>query len=269
MGYLFESAALGYLFLKKENREEFGTKFPKIDFKEVKKCLAIGIPPGLSYALEIFGWAVFYWIMTDLGEKHITIASVCQSFTILLSFFHDGLSRGAAAVTGNLIGSKLYEQVKKVLRSGFYLLFFFSIATALIFVVEPIDTVQVLFIEHPAPLMQSSLKTCMIYAFIYLFFEGLRWLLSGILLAAGDTMFLLIAGILTVWGFLLAPIYFIVLKNQLSIKTAMGLTVVYAALSLLIYYIRFKQGAWQKIDLVNQSKFIEEQPARNLEDKKL
>ena len=82
-------------------------------------------------------------------------------------------------------------------------------------------------------------------------------------------MFLLIAGILTVWGFLLAPVYFIVQKTQLSVETAMGLTVVYAALSLLIYYIRFKQGAWQKIDLVNESKIIQHERERSLEDKQL
>lgn len=275
-GYLFESVALGYLFLKKENREYFGTKFWKIDFNEMKKCLTVGIPPGLSYALEIFGWAVFYWMMTDLGEKHITIASICQSFTILLSFFYDGLSRGAAAVAGNFIGSKRIELVKKVLRSGCYLLVFFSLSTALIFVVEPIDTVRLLFIENPAPTMQYSLKICMIYAFIYIFFEGLRWLVSGLLLAAGDTMFLLIAGTLSVWGFLLAPVYFFVVKNELSIESALGVTVLYAVLSLGIYYIRFKKGAWQKIDLVNpqlvEQELGEQQPpdslekARNIED---
>lgn len=251
-GYLFESAALGYLFLKKENRIAFGTNQWKLDWSEMKKCLKVGTPPGVSYGLEIFGWAVFYWVMTDLGEKHITIASICQSFTLLFSFFYDGLSGGAAAVAGNFIGSKRLSLVKKVLKSGFFLLVLFSLSTALIFVLEPLDTVHFLFMEKPDLVLGSSLRTCMIYAFIYIFFEGLRWLFSGLLLAAGDTIFLLIAGSTSVWAFLLGPIFFF--KEQLSIEMALGITVFYSIFSLAIYWIRFMQGSWQKIDLVAEKK---------------
>lgn len=249
-GYFFESVALAYLFLKKENRTEFGTSEWRLNFPEMKKCFKVGVPQGVFCFLEIFGWAVFYWMMTNLGEKHITISSICQSFTILLSFFCDGLSRGAAAVAGNFIGAKQKHLVHKVLRSGFVLLSIFSLASALILVVDPVDTVRLLFIQNPDLAIQDSLKTCMIFAFVYIFFDGLRWVFSGLLVAAGDTLFLLIAGSLSVWVFLLAPIYFIVMKNNLSVEYAWGFTVVYAALFFIVYWIRFRQGAWQKIDLV-------------------
>jgi MATE family multidrug resistance protein len=260
LGYLFESVVLGYLFLKKENRLYYGAAHWRINWREMRKCLKIGFPQGIFCALEVFGWAVFYWMMTDLGEKHITISSICQSFTILLSFFCEGLSRGAAAVAGNFIGSKRIQMVKKVLKSGFALLTFFSLATALILVVDPIDIVSVLFISSLDPSFQASLKICMIYAFIYIFFDGLRWVFSGLLVAAGDTFFLLIAGSLSVWVFLLAPVYFIVVKQNLPIENAWGLTVLYAALFFLVYWVRFARGAWQKIDLITQ-------PEGNREDK--
>jgi MATE family multidrug resistance protein len=249
-GYLFESAALACLFLKKENRVAFGTGDWKINWAEMKRCLKIGFPQGIFCSLEVFGWAVFYWMMTDLGEKHITISSICQSFTILLSFFYDGLSRGAAAVAGNLIGSGRPELVHKTLRSGFILLMLFSVATSLFLVVDPVDTVRLLFLENVTPEIAASLKICMIFAFIYIIFDGLRWVVSGILAAAGDTLFLLIAGSLSVWLFLLLPVYFIVVKNELAIEYAMGLSMLYAALFFILYWVRFKQGAWQKIDLI-------------------
>ncbi|OGN55389.1 MAG: hypothetical protein A3D96_03840 [Chlamydiae bacterium RIFCSPHIGHO2_12_FULL_44_59] len=268
-GYLFEALALGYIFLKKENRETFGTNAWKINFSEMWTCLKIGVPQGVAYGLEILGWAIFYWMMTDLGEKHITIASICQSFAILFSFFYDGLSRGAAAVAGNLIGARIFGMVDKVLRAGFWLLVFFSLSTSLIFIIEPIHTVHVLFFSNPGPLLESSLTTCMIYAFVYIFFEGLRWLFSGLLLAAGDTMFLMIVGTLSIWGFLLAPVYFLVIQYQLSIETALLLTVVYSVLSLAVYWTRFRRGAWQKINLITQQPRAEADPLRadNAEDR--
>jgi MATE family multidrug resistance protein len=250
LGYLFESAILAYLFLRPENRLKYGAGQWQFNWKEMKKCLKIGVPQGTFCFLEVFGWAVFYWMMTDLGEKHITISSICQSFAILLSFFCDGLSRGAAAVAGNFIGSKRHDLVQKVLRSGFAILLLFSLATALILVVDPVDTVRLLFTQNLDTSIHGSLKTCMVFAFIYLFFDGLRWVFSGLLVAAGDTFFLLVAGSLSVWVFLLAPVYFFVVRQNLPVEYAWGLTVVYAALFCFVYWIRFKQGAWQKIDLV-------------------
>ena len=251
-GYFFESAVLGYLFLKKENRVHFGSAYWRINWKEMKKCCKVGLPQGVFCALEVFGWAVFYWMMTDLGEKHITISSICQSFTILLSFFCDGLSRGAAAVAGNFIGAGRHDLVKKVLRSGFTLLFFFSLATSLILVVDPVDIVKYLFVDSPSVSVEGSLTICMVFSFIYILFDGLRWLFSGLLVAAGDTMFLLVAGSLSVWIFLLAPVYLIVVKQNLPVEYAWGLAVLYSALFFAVYAIRFRQGAWQRLSLVEQ-----------------
>lgn len=250
LGYLFESIVLGYLFLRPDNRLKFGASQWRFNWKEMKKCLKVGLPQGTFCFLEVLGWAVFYWMMTDLGEKHITISSICQSFTILLSFFCDGLSRGAAAVAGNFIGSRRYDLVGKVLKSGISILFLFSLATALILVVDPVDTVRLLFIHDPDVGIQDSLQICMVFAFIYIFFDGLRWLFSGLLAAAGDTFFLLIAGSLSVWAFLLTPVYFIIVRQNLPVEYAWGLTVIYSALFFAVYWVRFKQGAWQKIDLI-------------------
>jgi len=258
-GYFFESAFLAYLFLSKENRSQFGTGNWRLNWGEMAKCCKVGFPQGIFYTLEVLGWTVFFWMMSSLSDKHITISSICQSFAILLSFFCDGLSRGAAAVAGNLIGANRHDYVKKVLRSGFILLVLFSGITSLILLIDPVDTVGLLFFSHfdasqgPAALdasWQSSLKICMIFVFIYILFDGFRWLFSGLLTAAGDTLFLLIVGSLSVWIFLLAPVYAVVVRNNLSIEIAWGLTMTYGALFYLVYWIRFKQGGWKKIDLV-------------------
>jgi len=256
VGYFFESAMLAYFFLSKSNREHFGTNQWRIDWPEMKKCFRVGLPQGIFCGLEVFGWSVFFWMMTSLGEMHITISSLCQSFTILLSFFCDGLSRGAASVAGNLIGAQKQFLLGKVLRSGVYLLLLFSLVTSIFLVIDPQDTVRLLFFEHfdtsssMDPAFLSTLKTCTICAFIYMFFEGFRWLLSGILVAAGDTLFLLIAGSLSVWIFLLLPIYLLVVRLNLSVEYAWMLAVLYSALLLSIYWVRFKHGNWQKINLI-------------------
>lgn len=259
-GYLFESVVLGCMFLSKENRTQFGTANWRFNWNEMKKCCRVGFPQGIFYTLEVMGWAVFYWMMTSMGEKHITISSICQSFTILLSFFADGLSRGAATVAGNFIGAGRYELVYKVLRSGIFLVLGFCIAISLILVVDPEDTVRLLFFQegHLEAIafdssFKESLRLCMVFAFIYICFESLRWVFSGLLVAAGDTFFLLLAGSLSVWVFLLAPIYGLVVMNGLGVEVAWGITMLYAALFFGVYWVRFHRGRWQKIDLIERT----------------
>ncbi len=254
-GYFLEAGCLALLFFHKETRENFGTANWRLDWKEMKRCLRVGIPQGIFCCLEIIGWWVFFWMMTSLSTKHITISSICQSFTILLSFFCDGLSRGSAAVAGNLIGAQKQDLIGKVLKSGMYLLLMFSLVTSLFLVIDPQDTVELLFFEHFDPIQASelqSLKACMICAFVYMFFEGFRWILSGILVAAGDTLFLLVGGSLSVWIFLLLPVYFTVVQHNLPIEAAWFITAVYSALLLSFYWIRFKRGAWKELQLIRE-----------------
>jgi len=254
-GYFLEAAMLAWLFLNKQNRLSFGTGNWKFDWNEMRKCLRVGLPQGVFCCLEIVGWYVFFWMMTSLSEKHITVSSICQSFTILLSFFCDGLSRGSAAVAGNLIGARKQELIGKVLKAGISLLVFFSLATALFLVIDPQDTVRLLFFEQFEAIdasMISSLKTCMICAFAYMFFEGFRWILSGILVAAGDTLFLLVAGALSVWIFLLLPVYLVVVRQSLPVEIAWILTAIYSALLLSFYWVRFNRGEWRNIDLITE-----------------
>ena len=259
-GYCFQSVVLLLLFLRKKNRETFGTGNWRFDKTQMIQCLKVGIPQGLFCSLEIYGWAVFYWMMTRLSEQHITISSICQSFCILLSFFFDGLSKGSAAIAANFIGSKRHELVKKVLKSGLILLGFFLVAVSFIFLFDPLKTAGLLFFSTSDGIsgldanFASALKTCMIFSFIYIFFDGPRWVLSGLLSAAGDTLFLLLAGSFSVWIFLLLPLQLIIVQNQLSVEYAWGLTVLYAALFFALYFARFQQGAWKKIDLISQEK---------------
>lgn len=255
-GYCFESLVLFYLFLAPKMRVQFGTSSWKIDWPQMMQCLKVGVPQGIFCFLEVFGWAVFYWMMTALSPKHITISSICQSLNILLSFFFDGLCRGAAAVSANLIGAQKHTLVNKVFRSGLSLLLFFLCAVSVVFLWEPIEMTSALFLEKSQASswltsdFAQSLKLCLILSLVYLFFDGLRWVLGGLLTAAGDTLFLLIAGSVSVWAFLLTPIYFIVVQYEMDVEYAWGLTVLYAILFFGLYLIRFKRGAWQKINLI-------------------
>ncbi len=261
LGYVFQTVMLALIFFQKKYRETYGTNRWQLNMLEFRKCLRVGLPQGIFYGLEIFGWAVFYWMMTSLSKTHITISSICQSLIILLTFFSDGLSKGIAAAAGNFIGSKRFSLVTQTLRSSLVLQLAFMLFIALLFFTSPEGLIQVLFFEHldPSqpenilnPTMMGSLRICMVFTFIYILFEGIRWIFSGFLTAAGDTLFLLIAGSLTVWIALLLPVYLFVVKQALSVEYAWMLAFLYSLIASAVYGLRLRQGAWKKIDLISK-----------------
>jgi len=149
--------------------------------------------------------------------------------------------------------------VRDVLRSAISLQLAFSLLTFLFFFINTKLTISILF---PGEFSEKGLfsdgnlslfKTlwfCLMCSFLYISFEGIRWVFSGILTAAGDTVFLLIAGSLSVWGLLILPIYLVVVRNQLSVTTAWAICVLYSILTCFIYGWRYRKGKWKEINLL-------------------
>ena len=267
-GTIFQAGILGFMFFSKKNREEYGTNKWQFKPQIFKKCFKVGFSPAVFYTLEIMGWALFYFMMIKLGQLHITVSSICQSVVILLSFFFDGLNRGIAALAGNFIGSNRAHLIHSLLKSGMKLLVIFTVVISVFLVVDPKLIIDFLIpgsIEQQVLITGGAsfykiLKFCLFCVFLYLFFEGIRWIFAGLLTAAGDTFFLLMAGSLSVWIFLLLPVYFIVVKFSLAVQFAWGLASIYAALLSLIYWLRFRQGKWKKIKLIEEENlFIEKE----------
>lgn len=256
------------LFLSKENRENYGTGNWTIDFDLMKKCLCVGAPPALFLVLELVGWGFFYAMMHQASTTHILVAGICQSIMLLLMFYGIGLEKGVAAVAGNLIGAGRFDRIPRLLRSAFYLLVGYSALTFIPMIVYP-DFMIYWFLNNPENLemgpeavalgqeldmgsIMALIKVCLAINFFYLVFENVRWIISGILIASADTLFLMLSGVAMIWVFLVPPIYFLIVKRGGSIELATILLVFYAFVAAAIVWFRYASGKWQSNSLVDQ-----------------
>ncbi len=256
MGSVFQMLVLLYFFLKKENREKFGTANYKFIPKAFWQCFKIGSPGAVFALVETLGWAIFYYMMTLVSEEHITIAGICQSLVILLFFFGEGISKAATAICGNLIGAKRMWFIPNVLKSGILIHFLFLCAAMVMFTLFHQVLIQQ-FLPNATPeyvaSIEGTLMNCLFASLIYVFFEGIRWLFSGILTAAGDTTFLLIAGSLSVWILLVAPVYFFVVKMQASVEIAIYFWVFFSIGAIALYYWRYASDLWKNKSIITEA----------------
>lgn len=241
---------LSFAFFSKTHRCLHGTLLWHPKLKIIWDCLRIGFPNAIFFVCEILAFAVYYAFMKKMGNQYITIVGICQTMIILCSFFSEGINKATAAIVGNFIGAGRSFLVPRVIMAGFKLNAFFFIAIFIGFyfsvpliIQEFLPTAETSFIAE----IQPTLQICLLWMAVYLFFDGLRFQFSGILTAAGDTVFLFFAGTLLVWSFMVAPVYLLVVEGKASVVTACLICVIYSILTSALYFWRIYQGKWSQI----------------------
>ncbi len=270
VGILVQVVVIASLFLRRKNRKEFGTGDFRFKPQPFLRCLKVGASPAIFVMCELLGWAVFYMMMEKISGMHILVASVTQSILLLFLFFGLGLEKGAAAVSGNLIGAQKFSEVQRLFKSGVKLSLMFGVCLALALGCFP-DLFINLFFKNPEALggstlgvssemlmeVKTTLRSAMIMLTIYLTIENIRWLLNGLLTSAGDTFYLMITGALSIWLFMIAPTYFFVLKPQAPIETTYYIWVFYSVVASALLLFRFLRGKWKEKHLIELGSALE------------
>lgn len=250
---IFEALVLLIMFLRKDNREQYGTGEYQLSSTLFWQCFRVGFPGAIFVTIEILGWAAYYAMMDYVSERHITIVGIAQSIVLLLFFLAEGVNKAASAVAGNLIGAKKSFLIKKMVYAGFriHLAFFAILCLGCVFYS---DWVTGLFLTKADPetiiSMQETLRICVFLTIVYLLFEGMRMVISGVLTAAGDTLFLLVAGSLSVWFLLVLPNYYFIVYQKMPVEIGSLTTALYALAALGIYLVRFGQGQWKTLNII-------------------
>lgn len=255
LAIMIQCVVLGCVFLNKKYRKECGSNYCSLNLTLLWDCLRVGLPTALFMVTEILAFAVYYVLMKDMGIFYITVTGICQSMLILFLFFPEGMNKATATVVGNMIGAGRQHLVSNVMKAALKLnlLFLIVLLAAFIFCM-PLIIDQ--FLPHADASfiseVQKPLGPCLVLIALYLFFEGIRMQFAGVLMAAGDTLFLFVTGALSVWIVMLLPVYYLVIRNGASIEVAVAIEAVYSMIVSLVYYLRVRQGKWKSYSLSNE-----------------
>lgn len=244
IGEVAQMAILFYLFLSVKNRTNFNTGDARFNWKELFLGLRLGGPTGLFSGIEYLGLAGFYLMMGKISDNHILIASISQSILLLFLFFGYGLEKGVMTIAGNLIGAGQAHKIKSLFFSGVKLNLWFALFSCVFLIIYPTPIIHLFHLAGHEEII-TEVKYCMAFTAIFLMLENLRWLISGILTAAGDTVYLMITGTLSVWLFMVMPIYYFVYLPKASIMLAFTIWIVYLTVQTSFWLTRYFRGKWQ------------------------
>lgn len=244
-----QSLALFIVFFNQKNRATKGTARWKLNPRRMWECLAIGLPNAVAHALEIFGWWIFFRMMTGLGHEYITVVAVAQSIFFLFTFITEAVSKGASAIAANLIGAKQWDLVWKLLRSGVRFYFQVFLFLGIVLVIYPDPMIRWFLPEEGKEALLPLIRSACLWVWIFFLFDGITWLVVGLLTAAGDTKFVMKVAGLNVWIFALVPIYFFNVYLGHKADVAWVITAFYGFMNALIFFLRFKTEKWRSIQI--------------------
>lgn len=250
---IFQATILLSAFLCQANRQKFGTGRWKIKKRLLISCIKIGLPNAVAHSIEIFAWVLIFELMTRLGSDYMTVVAIAQSILFLFTFITEGLSKGATAIASNFIGSQKENLVWKLFRSGvkFYLVMFALLG--IVFVWHPSSVIS-WFVPEASLITQATEETLQITCFwvwIYFLFDGISWLLIGLLTAGGDTSFVMKVGGTAPILFAILPVYLFVFQWGASADFTWMFIAFYAIGSAGIYFTRFYSEKWKEVLLPN------------------
>lgn len=246
------AVALFVCFLSRKNRACYKTNEYKLNMPLLIKEVKIGGPNAFAHVGEIAAWAFLFHVVSWESHDHVIILAVAQNIFLMFQFMSEGLTKGVTAIASNYIGGGKIDRVRKCLKSAFVVHLAILALIAIPVFLFP-DMIAKAYLHDITSqnyfTFREVIQENMEWIWLYLLLDGFVWVIAGVLTAGGDTKFIMVASVLTVWIAAILPIYLIMKYIDASLSLTWKITAFYGAINVLIFAWRYMGGHWQKLDL--------------------
>lgn len=244
-------------FLKPKYQKLYNTHLWKFDGALFFKCIKVGFPNSIGHMAGTAAWAFVMYILANRSVEHVTVITIGFSIWMLFSFITEGLQMGVTAFASNFIGAKRWDKVSEVLMTGLRLQFILAMILAIPLVIYPNLLVKFFIpldnsasdISHLRELIEMS---CL-WLWLGYVFDGMAWVIDGILTAAGDTQFIMFMNSFGTWLLCIMPIYLFVVVLDGSPMLTMKLVTLFCVILFGCYFLRYKSKKWKNNSLISES----------------
>lgn len=204
-----------FAFIRKEDQETFQTHRFHFDWENFWSLLRVGLPRAIARVILLTVWVCISRLMTIKGGDHLLVLSVGASLILLFTFINDGMLQGMITVASNIMGSKNYNKIWTLVRSGAILLVITSSLLAIPYLFFPEFTLSFFFTTPLAPESLQILKKSCLWLWVFFFCYGVNTIGHSLVTASRDVTFYMFS-ILFVWVTSYLPIYIAIEFMDLS-----------------------------------------------------
>lgn len=223
-------------------------KYRKVNSKIIKKCIKIGVPVAAQNSLIALSCVVLQRVVNQFGEIVVAAFTATNRIEQLVQQPYNSLGAAVSTFTGQNIGSRNLERVKKGYYKSILLVALFSIIMLLAAQFGGRLIMQ-LFVKKEEVISLGA-KALRITSYFY-FALGMIYITRGLLNGVGDAIYSMINGIMEIIGRVgfSSTLVKISAIGVWGIWYTTGLTwLITGAASI----IRYRQGKWKTKNLVKE-----------------
>ncbi|MCB9852518.1 MAG: MATE family efflux transporter [Phycisphaerales bacterium] len=239
---------VGVLFTK-ELREEYGSlEGWRYHAKYIRDYLKVGWPTSIQFLLDVGAWfVVLTFIIGQFGDEAMAASNIgfqCLHLAFMPAF---GIGIGTSALIGHAIGEGRHALAERRARLGVTVTALFMGAIAVVFYFGRF-WLPTFFNTNPKVVALAA--QVLFWAATYQVFDAFGIVYSFALRGAADTRWPAIAVIASCWGLMVGGGYVVSHAfPNFGINGPWVMCTLHISLMGLLMWLRFKRGAWKKIDL--------------------
>jgi len=261
------------MYFSKRNRKKYGTIPEKwFDVPQAKRLLRFGLPIGLQQFLDVACFTILVHVLEQVGPRAHLASNWTFTLNLLAFLPMIGMAASVRIVVGQSIGDDINRReregndvktvgvanAKRAIRNSLRISIFYAGLMALLFTLAP--SIPLFFVENSDPEQLAAIpltKQLLYFLATYLFFQAVLCTFRASLNGAGDTRWAMFAAILLGWCTLAIPamiaLHFIkaydVSQNH-GACILWGIFVAHVGLAGLVFFLRYRGGKWQKMQVI-------------------
>ena len=239
--------ALFYSLFLRDGR---GMPKPALAMRELLRMLRFGLPSGFNWFFEFYAYNIFVSVVVaSLGTTAVAAMMAVQQINSVAFMPAFGLSSAGAILVGQAIGADAKDDVPRIVKTTFATAATWQSLVALACLLIPTLLLQP-FVggDGAEDLLRTGKRMVMISAG-WQIFDAIAGTISEALRAAGDTAFPLWARTIIAWVIFVPGSYLTVKHFGLGELGALGWFLAYFALLAVTMFLRFRTGAWRRMQL--------------------
>jgi MATE family multidrug resistance protein len=248
---------LGLMF-RRAYRAEFATLSGwRPDLRLFYRLLKFGIPSGLEWTLDALSWAIFVWLVGQLGPAELAATSLAFNLNLLAYMPTLGLAQAAAVLVGRRLGEDRPDLAERSVWTTFGVAWWLMALLGLALVIFPGWYLELFRpVEDRTGELVASwervrqlVPALLCFVAAYCLFDSMNLVFALALKGAGDVRFVTLVSPALAWGVMVLPTWAALYLGG-GLFLAWGFAACYVLALGFLFLWRFRQGAWKSLRLI-------------------
>lgn len=255
ISWAFSAVLFVIIIFTRENEEKFNIRSGwRLNSDRFKKLLHFGLPNGLEFFLDVFGFTVFILLVGRLGNVELAATNMVLTLNQFSFLPMVGFHIAAETLVGQAIGAKRPDEGEVAATSTVHMCLVWAGIMVFVFLVFPGVLTDMFrpadFTAAEYEPMKEMGQVLLWFVAFYTLFDAVAITYLGALKGAGDTRYVMkIIGTLSIFVMVL-PIYLVLEVFHLGLYAGWMGVVAYVLALAFFAVRRFRQGHWKTMSVI-------------------